>query len=578
MKHALIGAVALAGLPAAGAAQVLLYQIDTSGAGDSLGQSVAGLGDVNWDGVGDFAIGSPDDDSFFWIDTGSVRVVSGRDGSTLYTVYGTDPGSRFGWSVAGIGDITGDGAGELVVGAPFRDTTAGVDVGQVSLLSGVDGHEMWTWTGVSAGDLLGWSVCGTGDVDGDGTGDFAWSSLLGDVLINGTPHNDVGVVEVHSGKPNYGSLTFFYGENTLDDFGWSIDGAGDVDGDGLGDVVIGAPKFDALGNDTGKGYVYRGMGGSGSLLYTRIGAWVGGELGASVAGLGDLDGDGYGEVAFGEPLADVNGTDSGRVLVSTGAWPHGALLILKGSAGMHFGASVAGAGDTDADGTPDIAVGAPFADALFSPDAGRVSVHSGYGGVKMMSWYGAGSSTHFGWSVAGLGDLNGDGRTDVLAGGPGWDGNGSDSGLARVYLTDGTFPSVYCTAKTNSQGCAPAIGFSGVPSASVGDNFHVTSTGDLNQKAGMLILAWAAGNTPLWGGTLCLSFPIKRTVMQWSFGSTTGDDCSGTYDFFFSHAYMQSQGFAAGQTLYGQYWSRDPGFAPPNDVDLSNAIQFDILP
>jgi Tol biopolymer transport system component len=139
------------------------------------------------------------------------------------------------------------------------------------------------------------------------------------------------------------------------------------------------------------------------------------------------------------------------------------------------------------------------------------------------------------------------------------------------------FP-IYCEAKANSQGCLPEICASGTPSISGPDNFHVTANYELNNKTGIFLWSLGQNSVPLGGGTLCLHSPITRTPGQNSGGTPGVNDCTGTYSFFFSQAYMAAHGLGSGSTVYGQYWSRDPFFPPPTNVGLSNGIQFTIGP
>ncbi len=130
-------------------------------------------------------------------------------------------------------------------------------------------------------------------------------------------------------------------------------------------------------------------------------------------------------------------------------------------------------------------------------------------------------------------------------------------------------PALYCTGKTNSLGCVPAIASVGYPSLS-GGSFQVRATGLLTQVQSTLIWSTGSASIPFQGGTLCLAPPVTRTPAQISSGS--GPSCTGAHGFTFGPAYTQAQGFAAGQGLYAQIWSRDPG-----DVfgsSLSNALNF----
>lgn len=136
----------------------------------------------------------------------------------------------------------------------------------------------------------------------------------------------------------------------------------------------------------------------------------------------------------------------------------------------------------------------------------------------------------------------------------------------------------YCTAKTNSVGCTPTIVASGVASQSGPDNFFVSASSVLNNKTGRMLWSHGQASTPFFGGTLCIAAPIIRAPVQNSGGSASGLDCSGAYSFHFSQAYMAAQSLALGTTVNCQYWSRDPGFASPNNIGLTNGLSFTIWP
>lgn len=137
-------------------------------------------------------------------------------------------------------------------------------------------------------------------------------------------------------------------------------------------------------------------------------------------------------------------------------------------------------------------------------------------------------------------------------------------------------PMSYCTAKTNSQGCAPAIGSSGLPTLTAPDDFHVTCTQVINNKAGLMYWGFNPKSAPFAGGTQCVNSPVIRTPVQNSGGNAPPDDCSGVYDFHFSDAYMASKALLAGNTVFCEYWYRDPVDAAT--VGLSNGLQAEILP
>jgi hypothetical protein len=141
----------------------------------------------------------------------------------------------------------------------------------------------------------------------------------------------------------------------------------------------------------------------------------------------------------------------------------------------------------------------------------------------------------------------------------------------------GTPPSVYCTAKLNSQFCTPAISFSGYASASNFGPFLITASNVLNQKSGLLFYGYTQQAAPFLGGTLCVGSPVRRTPAQVSGGTPTGTNCTGTYSFDFN-AYIASGVDpligTVGQAVFAQWWTRDP--QDPFTTGLTNAVQFGI--
>jgi hypothetical protein len=140
-------------------------------------------------------------------------------------------------------------------------------------------------------------------------------------------------------------------------------------------------------------------------------------------------------------------------------------------------------------------------------------------------------------------------------------------------------PTVYCTAKTNSLGCVPAIGFSGTPDANAGSGFAITSSNTLNQKSGLLFYSGnGAASASFQGGTMCVQAPVLRTPVQNSGGTVGSDDCSGVFslDFNVRIASGVDPQLVAGVTIWSQYWSRDP--AASFTTNLSNGLRFTIQP
>ena len=220
---------------------------------------------------------------------GRVRTWNGISGSTLYTQKGTQTNLLYGWSVGRIGDVSGDGRPDLVVGAPHQ--AGGTLLGEVELLNAVDGSPLLKIVAGEAGAEFGHDTTGIDDFDGDGTPD---------VLI-GAPHasGGEGRAYVHSGASGARLLTLS-GSGELERFGHAVAAAGDFDGDGVDDWLVGAPDSDALTAGGGRVTVYSGV--DATVLATFLGDRPGGALGWSFAFVGDVDGGGLEDLLLGEPL------------------------------------------------------------------------------------------------------------------------------------------------------------------------------------------------------------------------------------------------------------------------------------
>jgi hypothetical protein len=138
----------------------------------------------------------------------------------------------------------------------------------------------------------------------------------------------------------------------------------------------------------------------------------------------------------------------------------------------------------------------------------------------------------------------------------------------------------YCTPKVNSQGCSPGIYTTGTPSLSgSGTAFRIWAGNVLNQKVGLMLWSRSPASTPFAGGTLCVAAPITRTSAQNSGGtSLPAQDCTGTYVLQFTPAMMSQAGLVVGDDIYSQYWSRDNGFPPPDNVGLTAGVHWSVCP
>ena len=318
-----------------------------------------------------------------------------------------------GATLSSLGDVDGDGADEFVIGAP------GAGGGQVHLLSGDAGSGALsasgsTWVAEGEGDLAASSLAPAGDVDGDGVVD----------LLVGAQGS--GVAYLLTDPVGGGSLADAQAiVRGSDKLGSAVSTAGDLDGDGLSEFVVGASGYDA----TGVAFVFGG-GSSGELAVTD-GYALSGEAdddhaGATVGGGHDLDGDGYGDLVVGAPGHDADGTDAGVLYIVsgpvTGDLDLGDTTRIRGAA-SYDELSVFALGDADGDGQADLLVGSPGDDA---PDTDSGAIYLGSGPFTgdlalddLRRLAGQGSALGAGTSVAFLGDLDGDGGEEMLAGGPG---------------------------------------------------------------------------------------------------------------------------------------------------------------
>ena len=352
-------------------------------------------------------------------------------------------GDWAGYSLALVGDVDGDGFGDLVVGAPHNGD-AGYHAGAAYLvLGGAHGSGGWglrtslgesaiiQYTGEAAEDGAGRSVAGAGDVNGDGYADFLVGAYLND---DGGAGAGAAYLILGSASPAGGSLSAaleYAGEAASDLAGESVAGAGDVDGDGYADFLVGAYVNDDGAAAAGAAYLVRGSaspaGGSLSTAIEYTGEAAGDNAGRCVAGAGDIDGDGYGDFLVGADGNDDGGAGAGAAYLVLGSnSPAGgglsAAIEYTGEAADNYaGYSVAGAGDVDGDGYTDFLVGR-YRSSYSEPGAAYLVLGSASpagGSLSTAIKYAGGTSTEkAGYSVAGAGDVDGDGFADFLVGAP----------------------------------------------------------------------------------------------------------------------------------------------------------------
>jgi len=417
--------VAVSGTALAGGHR-LTWTYDGASAGDRLGHGLSGAGDVDADGHDDFIAGA-------YYGNGSrkgyARVYSGKTGKLLYTLNGKSNYDGFGVSVSAAGDVNADGYADVIVGSHLDDTSA-TDAGLAQVFSGKDGSLLYAWPGDGANDRFGLTSNGAGDVNKDGYDDL----IVGAYYTGGG--TAPGYVKVFSGKD--GKLLYkFTGSSAKDYYGVYVSGAGYVNDDDYADFVIGACLDDTKYTDAGKVVVVSGK--DGSILYNWYGDRASAYFGRCVDGAGDINGDGYDDIVVGAYLDDANGTDSGTVKVFSG-YDGSVLYTWYGDASDdRIGVHVDGGGDINGDGVPDIVAGAYYDDQN-GTNCGSMRAYSGADGSTLYTFYGTASSVYFGRFACILGDANGDGKADILAGAYGDDYGGTDTGRVYVDISPAQLP------------------------------------------------------------------------------------------------------------------------------------------
>ena len=382
---ALATIVLLSGIGSTVAAQSVSYiPLFTVNGGPDYGEMVNGAGDVNGDGIGDVIVGNFSA-SINGTNSGNAQVLSGVDGSLIHNFDGVNRFDFFGSFVSGVGDVNGDGFADVMAGAPTEG-----DNPTAQVFSGADGSIIHNF---AAPDSLGFSGNGIGDLNGDGVSD----------LLIGNPFSlPGGSVLIFSGSDGSQIRELRGVGSDLEAFGSSVDAAGDVNGDGVPDVVVSAPG-------TGFAFVYSGS--DGSLLHSFEVNFDSRFFDAlPVSGAGDVNGDGFADVIVGVPASG-----DGIAVVYSGS--DGSILHeIPGPANGEFGMAVSGVGDVNGDGFADFLIGDP-GDGI----SGSAQVFSGSDGSVLQRLTGAAAGDRFGTSASGVADINGDGFDDIIVGALGGD-------------------------------------------------------------------------------------------------------------------------------------------------------------
>ncbi len=509
--------------------QGLISQYEGGIVDSNLGMAFSSAGDMDGDGREDYALVALGSGGL-----GRVSVYSGATRQRIYVFQGLSTNESLGRALAPIGDLNADGHDELLLGSP--------DQARVTVVQGSNGDTLWSKSNLPAsGSGLGWSVARLGDVNADGVTDVAVSA----------PASSPGYVLYLSGVDG-AVLRTITGAHANEYLGKLIVGGADFDGDGVGDVA-------ALGHAYGSlpEHVRLFSGATGAVIQTVLAPAPSIGFGTTLGVVPDLDGDLRPDVAVGSYLDGAGGSKSGSVRIYS-SQSGAELRAFVGNPGESLGSGFDTLADVDGDGLRDLLVAGSGSLAV----PGHVRVLSSASGAELLRFHATGNA----WPgrVAGLGDIDLDGHPDFLM---------ANHPQSRVYLvTTGLAPGgAYCVAKVSSNGCLPSISGSGTPAASGPDDFHLTCSQTTNLRSGFAFWGRVQSGAIFLGGTLCVASPTLRTPVQFSGGSSGGQDCTGSFDFHFTNAFALQNGVQPGELLNAQYWMRDPGYIPPNNVGLSNA-------
>ena len=316
-----------------------IYEWITAGTNNS-GYAIADAGDADADGTNDILVG----DAF---GNGAVDLRSGATGDVIHRFDGV-AGEGLGAAVSTAGDVNGDGHADLLLGAPRVDGAVGVDSGAVYVVSGASYEVLRTIRGEDAGGRFGTGADLTGDLDGDGKGDFTIGAR------DSGPHNNGRAYAFSSATgAKIWTLTAPRTGNELGSF--FVGGLDDLDGDGTGDVYVGDYADSANGGQAGAAVVVSGA--DGSLIHAWNGPRPKEGMGPGREA-GDIDGDGVQDVAVGSYLSSTGAKGAGRVDVFSGATGDPIASITSTRLGENLGFDVVGLGDTNGDGAPDLLVSA----------------------------------------------------------------------------------------------------------------------------------------------------------------------------------------------------------------------------
>lgn len=360
------------------------------GAGDQYGWVTRRVGDLDGDGVCDFASTAPTANGA----RGRTYVISSRTGEELFRTEGAQPGARLGNSVSGEVDVNADGVDDVITGAPGSPALGG----RVRVLSGKDGSVLHDLGEETPGDSFGIKVSGIEDLDGDGHAEIC-------IGASGVGAGKVVVVSGKSGE----ELFEIPGEAAGDQFGQSLDGSR---GGGHRLLAVGAPS--AGPKNTGRVYVFELTAEGAERRFVVEADETGVALGTYfVTFFGDVDGDEVPDLYASDFSNSATGPSTGRVYVHSGATGEQLYTITGHAPGEGFGTTAAVCGDANGDGAADLIIGA-WQHAGVARSAGKCYLHSGKDGALLTTWSCNQAHDTLGFDAIGVGDADGDGQDDYV--------------------------------------------------------------------------------------------------------------------------------------------------------------------